>query len=274
MYSYVSAVVRLILFVLWTLIMIAPYAVLMAARWRYREVGAFFWRVVARIVRLRPRVHGALAGARPLLVVSNHVSYLDIVVLGSVIPGVFVAKAEVGDWPGFGFITRLARTILINRRRSATGEALKEIRERLAEGEPLILFPEGTSDDGNRVYPFKSALFSVVEQPVTLNGASAATPVTVQPVSIAYTLVDGLPVGRAWRPFFAWYGAMDMAPHLFQMLAFGTGTVDVIFHEPVRFDAFPSRKALSAHCHATVKAGVAQALSGRLAPSQPAAATP
>ncbi|CCG06806.1 lysophospholipid acyltransferase family protein [Pararhodospirillum photometricum] len=263
MFSYVSATARLVLFVAWTLITLGPYAALMIARWRYREVGRFYWRVVARIIRLRVNAVGALAAERPLMVVSNHASYLDIVVLGSLIPGVFVAKSEVGSWPGFGLLAKVARTVLIDRRRAATGEARSEIRRRLAEGEALILFPEGTSNDGNRVYPFKSALFSVAEEAVVLEGESSPRPVTVQPVSLAYTRVDGLPMGRAWRPLYAWYGAMDLAPHLFQVLAFGVGTVEVVFHDPVRADAFASRKALSTHCEALVVAGVRQALRGR-----------
>src|SRR3546814_6911519 len=79
---------------------------------------------------------------------------------------------------------------------------------RLEAGDDLVLFPEGTSGDGNRVLAFKSALFSVAER------RPQGEPLTVQPVSIAYTRLDGLPLGRYLRPFFAWYGDMELGPHL------------------------------------------------------------
>ncbi len=263
MFSQATAIVRLLLFVLWTLVMISPYALLTLLRWRYREMGRFYWRTVARVTRMTVRVHGTLATHRPLLCVSNHSSYMDIVVLGSVIPGVFVAKAEVSGWPGFGFLARLARTIFIDRKRSATGKAREEIQARLSEGDPLILFPEGTSNDGNRVYKFKSALFAVAEQPVAAKGGPEAE-LWVQPVSLAYTMVDGVPLGRAWRPVYAWYGDMDLAPHMFALLGFGSSVVDVILHEPCRLSDFANRKALSDHCYTLVARGVEKALTGRL----------
>jgi 1-acyl-sn-glycerol-3-phosphate acyltransferase len=107
------------------------------------------------------------------------------------------------------------------------------------------------------VLPFKSALFSAAES------AAGDAPVVVQPVSIAYVRLNGVPMGRLYRPFFAWYGDMEMAPHLWTLLGFGIATVSVEFHEPVLASAFPSRKALAAHCRSVIAEGVARALSGR-----------
>src|SRR3546814_20751956 len=138
---------------------------------------------------------------------------------------------------------------------------------RLEAGDDLVLFPEGTSGDGNRVLAFKSALFSVAER------RPQGEPLTVQPVSIAYTRLDGLPLGRYLRPFFAWYGDMELGPHLWHAIGLGRVTVMVEFHEPVTLDQFGSRKALSDHCHDVVSRGVAAALSGR-AQSVPAPPAP
>jgi 1-acyl-sn-glycerol-3-phosphate acyltransferase len=264
MFSEFTAVVRGLCFFTWTMVAILPYTVLMTLRWKYREFGLFYWKVVTRICRVTVRTRGRLATDRPLVVVANHSSYMDIVILGRLIPGVFVAKAEVSGWPLFGLMARLARTVFISRQRGSTGTSKTQIESRLSEGEPLILFPEGTSNDGNRVYRFKSALFSVAEKPVILKGKGEPQAVTVQPLSLAYTWVDGVPVGRAWRPIYAWYGDMDLASHLFRLLGFGAVTVDVIFHEPVLLSDFGSRKALSDHCHAVVARGVEGALTGRL----------
>jgi 1-acyl-sn-glycerol-3-phosphate acyltransferase len=245
-------------------------------------------------VRL-PRVYHALAGRilgfdttvigtpsplRPTLFVANHTSYVDIEILGGAIEGSFIDKSEVKRWPLFGWLARLQRTVFVDRRAHSTHRQRDAIVERLREGGRLILFPEGTSDDGTRVLPFKSALFAAVM------GAHLEHPITVQPVSIAYVTLDGMPIGRFYRPFFAWYGDMDMATHLWEMVGLGRVGVTVEFHAPVSVEAFPTRKALAEHCWRVVSAGVASAIAGRrqpveatsavlpLPPQEPASAIP
>ncbi len=135
-----------------------------------------------------------------------------------------------------------------------------DIRGRLESGDTLILFPEGTSSDGNRTLPFKTALFSVASLKVD------GQPVTVQPVSVTATSLDGIPLGRSMRPVYAWYGDMELAPHLWRMVRLGRLTVRVEFHEPVTVDRFGSRKALAEHCWRAVADGVDRAVSGRPQP--------
>jgi len=164
----------------------------------------------------------------------------------------------VARWPFFGTLARLQRTVFVEReRRSATGEVRDVIRERLLAGDTLLLFPEGTSHDGNRVLPFKSALLGAAEARLA-NGAH----VKVQPVSAAFIGLHGLPMGRENRPLFAWYGDMEMVPHLWEALLAGPLDVVVQFHEPLSLDRM-DRKALAAQARKTVQAGLAQALAGR-----------
>jgi 1-acyl-sn-glycerol-3-phosphate acyltransferase len=193
----------------------------------------------------------------PVLFVSNHCSYLDITVLGSLVPASFVAKADVARWPLFGTLAKLQRSVFVDRQSFRAVKHRDEMSERLEAGDNLILFPEGTSNDGNRVLPFKSSLLSVAEL------EPGGRPLTVQPVSIAYTMLDGLPMGRYLRPFFAWYGDMDMASHLWQWAGLGRLTVVVRFHEPVTLARFGSRKVLSEYCHAVISRGLSEALAGR-----------
>ncbi|MBB4287567.1 lysophospholipid acyltransferase family protein [Roseospira goensis] len=278
-FSPARALWRLTLFLGWTCFVVPPYATLLGLRLPSRWLARVYWAGVARVIGLRIRVvRGRPSGRRPLLILSNHTSYLDIVTLGALLDAGFVAKSEVGTWPGFGLIARLGRTVFVERKRSRTGQGRDDIARRLAEGEPLILFPEGTSNDGNRVLPFKSALLAVAEPPRRRDSGAAATrerpPLVVQPVSLAYTRVDGVPVGYGWRPFYAWYGDMDLAPHLWAALALGTITVEVILHDPVEAAAHPSRKALARHCEALVSAGVSDLLSGRAADTAAGAGTP
>ena len=149
-----------------------------------------------------------------MLIVANHTGWLDIVIFSAVAPISFVAKSEVGSWPFFGTLARLQRTVFVERtRRSQTGEARDSISARLAQGDTLVLFPEGTSSDGNSVLPFKSALLGAAES-VLADGHH----VTVQPVSTAYTGSHGIPMGREARPLYAWYGDMELVPHLWEAL--------------------------------------------------------
>jgi lyso-ornithine lipid O-acyltransferase len=222
-----------------------------------RTLPPAYHRLICRILGIRVAAQGEMAKNRPLLIVGNHTSYLDIEVLGSLIPGSFVAKAEIARWPFFGWLAKLQRSVFIERRSSKAREHKDEIEKRLLEGDVLILFPEGTSNDGNRILPFRSALFSVAERRVE------GEALVVQPVSLAYTRLDGMPMGRSFRPFFAWYGDMELPPHLWQMLGLGIVTAEVIFHEPVTIDRFGSRKALAEHCWRMVSEGLASLLTGR-----------
>jgi 1-acyl-sn-glycerol-3-phosphate acyltransferase len=136
------------------------------------------------------------------------------------------------------------------------------IRRRLDDGDNLVLFPEGTSSDGIRVLPFKTTLFAAAEHERVL----------VQPISVAYQLLDGIPLGRFYRPFFAWYGEMAMAPHLWKALGMGRLTVVVQFHEPMRLKDVGSRKALAERCRGDIARGLAAALAGRAGETAPQSA--
>jgi 1-acyl-sn-glycerol-3-phosphate acyltransferase len=198
-----------------------------------------YHRICWRILGFRVEVKGALSERHPALFIVNHVSYLDITILGGLIKGSFIAKAEVARWPLFGTLARLQRTVFVDRRAPKAKAQGSQIARRLAAGDDLVLFPEGTSGDGMRVLPFKSALFGVAE--MMPDGRAVA----LQPVSIAYTKLNGLPMGRFYRPWIAWYGDMEMASHLWALLGLGTITVSVEFHPPVSAAAYASRKALS-----------------------------
>jgi 1-acyl-sn-glycerol-3-phosphate acyltransferase len=218
-----------------------------------------FHRWLVRLLGFEVRTRGAMSAASATLFVSNHSSYLDVPILGSIIRASFVAKAEVAGWPVIGRLAALQNTVFIERRSSRVAEHRDGMRRRLEAGESLILFPEGTSSDGMRALPFKSSLFSVAENPLP-----DGRPVTVQPVTILCTELDGLPIGRAWRPCYAWYGDMTFVRHLWRVFCLGHFTVDVIFHPPVTVSAFADRKALALYCHREVAKGVEQCVTGRL----------
>lgn len=259
MTSRVRGALRLGAYLMWTLTLVPVQALLIALRLPTRfALPRLYHAGCAVILGLTIKVRGERPSGGPVLVVANHSSYLDITVLGALVHGSFVAKSEVAGWPGFGFLAKLQQTVFIERKaRSSTARQRDDLKSRLETGDTLILFPEGTSSDGNRTLPFKTALFAVAGTRID------GRPVTVQPVSVTATRLDGLPMGFAYRPFYAWYGDMDLAPHLWQ--AFGAGGMEVVveFHDPVTLDAFSSRKALAEHCQRAVAHGVARAVSGR-----------
>lgn len=254
------AVVRLVLYVALTLPCMPIQAVLVAIGAR-ASVGFAqgYHRLVCRIFGIRLDVRGRIAREKPLLIVANHTSYLDIEILGALVRGSFVAKAEVARWPLFGWLAKLQRTVFVDRRPSQTGKQKDAITRRLERRGRLILFPEGTTSDGNRVLPFKRALFAVAQQEIE------GKPLAVQPVSVAYAGFSNLPMDRDMRPTFAWYGDMELLPHAWRFLGAGTLTVIVQFHPALTIaDAGGDRRRLAAMCEETVAQGVADALAGAL----------
>lgn len=260
----VRSFVRLVLYVGWifTMIPVQAVALLLSARLAER-IPLLVHRVVVWILDAKVTVKGEQVKEGAVLFVCNHASYADISLIGAHIRGSFVAKAEVAKWPLFGICAKLSRTVFVDRRARYARQQAEEMKRRFEKGDRLILFPEGTSSDGNRVLPFRSSLFATAEIEV------GGKPVTVQPVSLAYTRLDGIPMGRHLRPFFAWYGDMEMFSHLWGIVGVGRSTIVLEFHAPVTIRDFASRKALAAHCQAVVAAGVSSAISGR---PQPAAA--
>jgi lyso-ornithine lipid O-acyltransferase len=217
-----------------------------------------YHRLVCALFGIHIRIAGKPVTGEGVLLVANHTSWADILIFSAATPLCYVSKAEVARWPFFGTLARLQRTVFVEReRRSTTGQARDVIRERLMAGETLLLFPEGTSNDGNRVLPFKSALLGAAEA-VLASGRHVA----VQPVSAAFTQLHGLPMGRENRPLFAWYGDMEMVPHLWEAILAGPIEVVVQFHPPLSLDEM-DRKTLAIRARQVIQAGVSEALQGR-----------
>lgn len=221
-------------------------------------VPALFHRLACSSLGLQPRVLGRMARGRGVLFVANHLGWADIPVLGSRLSASFVSKSEVNDWGVFGLMARLSDTIYVDRAaRLSVGEQRDEILARLASGGRVILFAEGTSSDGRAVLPFKSSLFSTV----------AGSNHRIQPVTLAYTRVNGMPVTRALLPELAWLGDVDLKPHIADFMRLGKVTADILCHPTVRGTDFPDRKALAAHCHRAVADGYRRLMRGNPAPA-------
>lgn len=259
----VRAAAILLAFLLATLVLI-PWqqsAVRLGLR-RRKSFPHRYHRFLCRLFGIRVSVRG-LPTPRGVLMVANHTSYFDIIVLSAAARVSFIAKSEVAKWPLFGTLARLQETVFIDRaKRSQAVEARDLIRQRLLEGDALVLFPEGTSNDGNRVLPFKSALMGAAEAEMGKDADGRVRHVPVQPVSVSYVGLYGLPMGRDMRPLFAWYGDMELVPHLWEATKTGPFEAIVEFHPPLSVDGAAGRKALAAAAEAMVRRGQARALAG------------
>lgn len=214
----------------------------LAHPWRSR-LPRYWHKIALWAIGVRVHVHGAPEARRPLMVAANHASWLDILVLASIVDATFVAKSEVGGWPVFGHLARLQRSIFIKREaRRQTREQADEMASRLNAGETVVLFPEGTTTDGNRLGEIKSSLFAAA------SSAAHFAPdgvVHVQPVAVAYTRIHGMAMGHFHRPVVAWPGDVELVPHLLGILNTGAIDVDVRFGETVEVMVGTSRKYVS-----------------------------
>jgi len=268
--SPLRGAIRLLSYLLLTLLLLPVHllAVALGLRTIANRLPVLYHRTVCGILGIRVRVHGLRSDVTPTLFVCNHVSYLDIEVLGSLVPGSFVAKAEVATWPFFKTLAKAQRTIFVERTSSKVSTSRDEMLRRLNTGDNLMLFPEGTSSDGTRVLPFRSALFGVAQL------RRHDKPIVVQPVAISYTRLDGIPLGRYWRPLFAWFGDLDLVPHLWQMVCLGETEAVVTFFPPVDIDQLGDRKKLAEFCFRQVSLGVQAANTGRFELLPPAGQAP
>ncbi len=247
-------------------VLAATAAILVPAQWLALRTGStlagripiLLHRLFLRLFRIRVTVRGAPPPRNaPVLVLSNHVSWLDIPVLASLRPLSFVAKQEIAGWPLFGVGAKLQRSIFLDRsRKAATGTANAEMAGRLARGEAIVLFPEGTTGDGNRVLPFRSSLVGAARAALDATGGA---PITLQPLAITYTARAGLPLTRRDRPAIAWYGDMELAPHAVAFVQGGPLDVVVTWAAPIPFGPGSDRKRAAVAAEAAVRAAVREA---------------
>jgi lyso-ornithine lipid O-acyltransferase len=254
---------RLLVFGSLTAILMPVQALSVFFKWPARRwIPVKYHRTLCALLGIRVKIIGTCAQRRPLLIVANHSSWLDIVVISSAAPVVFVAKSEVASWPFFGLCAKLQRSIFVDRRRRhKTVEVNAEIAQRLLDGDPVVLFGEGTSSDGNRVLPFRTALIGAAH--AALSSANIGH-VTVQPLSLVYVGRHGLPFNRVERRALAWYGGIDLWPHLMKVLRRGAIDAILTWGEPVAYNADSDRKQMAVAMETAVRRNAAAARRGQV----------
>ena len=232
--------------VMWTLLGMVVQGLLLVLPGRGKVVfPRLYWSVFARLIGMRIRRLGQVAdpAGRAVVFAANHSSWLDVAVLGAQLEACFVSKDAVQDWPGVNLVARLGRTAYVSRQRASTGRESDVLRQRLDAGDNIVLFPEGTTADGSRVLPFRSSFLSV---------AGGDDPPIVQPVTIVYDRLAGLPVGRTNRPLFAYYGDMNIGRHFWRLVQCHGFGATLLLHPPLDPRDYPDRKALTRALFAAV----------------------
>ena len=243
LYSPILSISRLIVMIPWILFISSIHLMfsLVSKRFFFYFFRIFFKGLVS-IIGIKIKVSG-VPQKRNTLFVSNHISYLDIIVYGSQINTVFVAKSEIKKWPLINKLCVMAKTIFVERNDiKFIRDQIKHINETLLNDTSVLLFPEGTSSDGTNVLKFKSSLFSIVDY-------NELKECYIQPVSISYNKLDGLPLNKFYKPYLAWFGGMDLFSHLWKFLGLGASEVKVNFHKAKKFSSFSNRKDACFFCY-------------------------
>jgi 1-acyl-sn-glycerol-3-phosphate acyltransferase len=255
-------VLRLLAVLGWTLACMPVQALFLRlpglAKVRFAQT---YWRGVANILGLRIKVRGHVTAHRPVLFIANHCTWLDIIVLGTVLPGCFVAKGEIARWPFIKWIARLGRTVFVSRAKSKLDRERDGLLARLAAGDNIILFPEGTTSDGTRILPFQSSFLAI---------AAAPSRPAIQLVTLVYDELDGLPVQRRDRPSISWYGDMDMASHYPRVGRRRSIGATIIIDPDIPPGTYNNRKILSNLLQTRLAANAAALRQGRPVEAAPA----
>ena len=243
LYSPLLSFCRFIVFIPWVTVMAFLHflASLLSNKFFF-----FFYKLLflgaTKIFGIKVNIKGTPA-KKKVLFVSNHISYLDILILGSSVNAIFIAKSEIKDWPIINKLCRIGKTIFVERaNKKLVRKQMKKIEENMVNGFNIILFPEGTSSDGSKVLDFKSSLFGITEC-INLNNFN------IQPISISYIKLDGLPLDKIFRPFLAWFGGMDLISHAWKFLGLGISEVIIHFHDSKKFSYFLNRKQACKFCY-------------------------
>ncbi|UYN98861.1 MAG: 1-acyl-sn-glycerol-3-phosphate acyltransferase [Devosia sp.] len=241
------------IFVPFLIVVIPLQALIVALRLPFWQVlPRAFHRLGCLFLGMRVHVIGTPSTGRPTLMVSNHISWTDIVALGSVANVTFVAKREVRDWFFVGMMANLQRTIYADRtRRSETGRTAQAMGQHMASGNAVLLFAEGQSDIGTHVLPFRSALVGAAQHAMIEAGARD---VVIQPVTVAYTRLQGLPVSRNERSLIAWIKSKSVGQNIRDILAGPLKDVTIAFAEPLPLRETDNRKAVTKAAELQVRA--------------------
>ena len=233
---------RLIIFLLLISVLLPFQIIIVFLIKKYSYIiPLIFHKLCHKIFGIKIKTFGKVSVNSPTLIISNHASYLDIVILGSLIKTSFVAKKEVSKWPLLGILAKLQNTIFIDRRVTSIKKQENKILNHLNKKKNLVIFPEGTSSNGNKVLPFKSSLFNIFEK--NLNSK-----IFIQTITIVYKKINGKPLKFKEREKITWHSDMELIPNILNILKKFSIEVEVIFNNEFIPSNKYDRKKIALHC--------------------------
>ncbi len=219
-----------------------------------RIIPMLWMRAVCFVFQIRVEAEGEPLKNEQYIVMCNHLSYLDIPAIGSVIPDSFVSKSDVANWKLFGFLAGLRQTAYVVRGSADPVLASQGVENRLKQGDNLIIFPEGTSTDGQTVLDFKSGVFARALD-------SGVNGLKILPATLHVIAVNGHAVRtQEDRDVYSWHNGMDddfeLHHHLWQFAQSGGVRIRLMFHDPIAVKDYNDRKTLAKDTHKAVSNGL------------------
>ena len=233
---------RLIIFLLLTLALLPfQFFIIFFVKKHTYVIPYFYHKICRRIFGIKIKTFGKVSVNFPILLISNHASYLDIIILSSLFKSSFLAKKEISSWPLFGILAKLQNTVFIDRKIGSIKEQENLIINHLKSKNNLVIFPEGTSSNGNQVLPFKSPLFNIFQN-------KDNSKIYIQTITIIYKKVNGITLNRVGRRDITWHSNMDLLPNMINFLKKMSIEVEIIFNEKFIPKTSLDRKKLAFFC--------------------------
>ncbi len=251
---FLIACIKFLFFILLCLVVVpTQLVVLLLHKGNGAYIMPWLWqKAVCKIFRINIQITGTPYTDTQTIYIGNHISYLDIPAVGSILRASFVAKKDVASWPVFGFLSKLQQTAFISRSREDAKKEKHALDTMLDEGKSLIIFPEGTSTDGCEVLPFKSSLFSIAYK-------EGLEDIRIQPITINMTRVDKREIKtQDDRDIYSWHLNMDtpLEKHLWRFALSRGATISLNFHDVLKASDLKDRKTLAKACYNAVSNGL------------------
>jgi 1-acyl-sn-glycerol-3-phosphate acyltransferase len=210
----------------------------------YCQTVSFYCSLALWILNFKVQVLGKSDRQQSYLIVGNHLGFLDILVLASVHPSLFVTSLEMKQTPGLGLMTEMAGCLYVDRKkRTGIADEVNQLRQALHQGFTVTLYPEGTSSNGEQMLPLKASLLA----------AAVGTGIPILPAVINYRKVNGEPMSDRWRDFVFWYGELTFAPALFRIMSLKSVEVELQFCETLDTSTDQHRREIANQLQAVLE---------------------
>ncbi len=248
--NYFRIFYKIILFALVVLVFLVTSTIWRLLIWKiparrrfYAHTFTFVCYMATLLLSIKVRAINKPKSGKNYLLVGNHLGMIDILVTASQLSALFVTSVELRQTAGLGWLAEMSGCLFVERRsRSNITKELKEIRNVLSQGLSVILYPEGTSTNGERVLPFKKTLMT----------SAAGTGIAIKPMVLNYRRVNGEPMSAKWRDYVFWYGDQTFAPALLRFFSLRSVEVDLEFCQDVIVHSEEERKIVAGQIQSVV----------------------